>query len=112
MLTRGHWDVSPPGTRIDEGALIVFPDDAKWITCTAKTHKAAPQGGPEWGGGAVLCTSFPSSDAKRLKEKLPGRLPSLYWISVRHFQTSCFHEVGSKSKIFVCAKTQQVVSGV
>lgn len=57
MLTRGRRDVFPPGTRIDEGALIVFPDDAKWITCTAKTHKVVPpgvegrQGGPEEGEG-------------------------------------------------------------
>lgn len=52
MLTRGRQRVFPTGTRIDEGALIVFPDDAKWITCTAKTHKVVPASseGPRGGG--------------------------------------------------------------
>lgn len=36
MLTSEHKDVYPLGTRIDEGSLIVFSCDAKWITCTMR----------------------------------------------------------------------------
>lgn len=43
MLTSEHCDVFPLGTRIDEGTLIVFSGDAKWITC--KVQRISPASG-------------------------------------------------------------------